>query len=209
MMENAGRGLAVLARARFLDGDPIEKTVIVLAGTGGNGGGALVCARRLQAWGAAVHIVTTRTHDAFRPVPADQLSILKRSGLEPTPPDEIEALPEADLIIDGLIGYSLAGAPRGAAAELIRWANTRAAPVLSLDVPSGMDPGAGVIHDPAVVAEATLTLALPKHGLISPQARQQTGELYLGDISVPPSLYERMGIEVGPIFAESDILYLG
>ena len=47
MMENAGRNLAHLARDRFLDGDPQNKYVIVLAGTGGNGGGALVCARRL------------------------------------------------------------------------------------------------------------------------------------------------------------------
>ncbi len=48
MMENAGRALAHLARARFLGDDPLDKRVIVMAGTGGNGGGALVCARRLQ-----------------------------------------------------------------------------------------------------------------------------------------------------------------
>ena len=47
MMENAGRNLADLARRRFLDGDPRGKSVVVLAGAGGNGGGALVCARRL------------------------------------------------------------------------------------------------------------------------------------------------------------------
>jgi len=53
MMENAGRNLASLARERFLDGDPIGKRVVVLAGTGGNGGGALVAARRLHNWGCA------------------------------------------------------------------------------------------------------------------------------------------------------------
>ena len=209
MMENAGRALALLARDRFLARDPFEKTIVVLAGTGGNGGGALVCARRLHGWGADVHIITTRPHDAFRPIPADQFSILKRMGLDARSPEELDDLPRADLVVDGVIGYSLAGAPRGAAAELIRWINGQPAPVLSLDVPSGMDPGAGVIHDPAVVAAATLTLALPKNGLLSPLARKQTGELYLGDISVPPSLYARIGIDVGPIFAESDILYLG
>ena len=209
MMENAGRGLAMLARERFLVRSPEEKTVVVLAGTGGNGGGVLVCARRLHGWGADVHIVTTRPHDAFRPIPADQLSILRRMGLEARPSDELGDLPQADLVLDGVIGYSLAGAPRGAAADLIRWANVQTAPILSLDVPSGMDPGAGLIHDPAVRASATLTLALPKHGLLSPLARAQTGELYLGDISVPPSLYARIGIDVGPIFAESDILFLG
>lgn len=52
MMENAGRNLAHLARTRFLDGNPVGKNVIVLAGRGGNGGGSLVCARRLSTWGA-------------------------------------------------------------------------------------------------------------------------------------------------------------
>ena len=50
MMENAGRVLAAMARDRFLDGDPRGKTVVVLAGPGGNGGGALVAGRRLHGW---------------------------------------------------------------------------------------------------------------------------------------------------------------
>ncbi len=56
MMENAGRNLAQLARQRFLDGDPRGRRVVVLAGTGGNGGGGLVCARRLHNWGAEVEV---------------------------------------------------------------------------------------------------------------------------------------------------------
>ena len=59
MMENAGRNLAHLARARFLGGKPTAKTVVVLAGTGGNGGGALVCARRLHNWGARVQVFSS------------------------------------------------------------------------------------------------------------------------------------------------------
>jgi NAD(P)H-hydrate epimerase len=54
-----------------------------------------------------------------------------------------------------------------------------------------------------------MTLALPKEGLRAPGVQTQVGELYLADISVPPDLYRRyLGIEVGPIFAESDILRL-
>jgi len=60
MMENAGRNLAHLARSRFLNGDPRGRIVIVLAGSGGNGGGGFVCARRLENWGANVHVVTTK-----------------------------------------------------------------------------------------------------------------------------------------------------
>ncbi len=57
MMENAGRLLASLAQARFLDEDPVNKNVIVLAGSGGNGGGALVSARNLYHWpGGKIHL---------------------------------------------------------------------------------------------------------------------------------------------------------
>jgi YjeF-related protein N-terminus len=65
MMENAGRNLAHLARVRFFDGNPAGKHVVVLAGTGGNGGGALVCARRLHTWGALVQVVVTHSSTSF------------------------------------------------------------------------------------------------------------------------------------------------
>jgi NAD(P)H-hydrate epimerase len=112
--------------------------------------------------------------------------------------------------VDGVIGYSLKGSPRGAAAELIRWANAQDAPVLALDIPSGIDAATGNGFDPAIRASATLTLALPKEGLRAPGAERYVGELYLADIGVPPSLYggPSLGLSVGPIFAESDILRL-
>jgi NAD(P)H-hydrate epimerase len=67
----------------------------------------------------------------------------------------------------------------------------------------------GTVFDPAVRATATMTLALPKEGLRAPGVRAHVGELYLADISVPPELYKKfLGIEVGPIFAESEILQI-
>ena len=67
MMENAGRNLAHLARTRFLDGDPSGRRIVVLAGTGGNGGGALVAARRLHNYGAHVDVFVTKPGDEFAP----------------------------------------------------------------------------------------------------------------------------------------------
>jgi NAD(P)H-hydrate epimerase len=78
MMENAGRSLAHLARERFLGGDPRGQAVVILAGTGGNGGGALVCARRLHNYGADVRVFTTKADEAFAPVPGHQLAILRQ-----------------------------------------------------------------------------------------------------------------------------------
>ena len=72
MMENAGRNLARLCVQRFLP-DPVSKKVVVLAGTGGNGGGAMVAARRLTQWGAEVQVLTTKPDEDFSGVPAHQL----------------------------------------------------------------------------------------------------------------------------------------
>ena len=175
MMENAGRGLAHLARVRFLDHDPINTRVAVLAGPGGNGGGALVCARRLVGWGAKVEVVLSRPDEEFAPVSGHQLAILQKMDVTCSVAGDPDAPRSAGLVIDGLIGYSLRGAPRGAAADLIRWANLQGSPVLSLDVPSGVDAGSGDVCDPAVRAAATLTLALPKTGLRSPDAEGCVG----------------------------------
>ena len=114
---------------------------------------------------------------------------------------------EIDLVVDGVIGYSLSGAPRGQAAEMIRWANGHPAPILAMDAPSGLDTAIGNVFDPTIHAAATLTLALPKQGLRT--QRTHVGELYLADIGVPPALYEQaLGLKVGPLFAESDVVRL-
>ena len=93
MMENAGRALAALARDRFLDGDPQGKTVVILAGPGGNGGGALVAGRRLHGWGATIRTVLAHEPDRFAPVPAKQLAILHRLGVEVVSPGQLVGNP--------------------------------------------------------------------------------------------------------------------
>lgn len=209
MMENAGRNLAHLARTRFLNGNPVGKKVIVLAGAGGNGGGALVCARRLHNWGASISVFTAKLKEAFTGVPAHQADILLRMHVPVSPAQEIGKVKGADLIVDGLIGYGLTDAPSGLTADLIRWSNAKKnIPILSLDVPSGVDAATGAVLEPAIKATATMTLALPKEGLRAPGTKKQVGELYLADIGVPPNLYGEIafGAEVGALFASNDIL---
>jgi len=98
------------------------------------------------------------------------------------------------------------GAPHGETAILIRWANEQDAPTLSLDTPSGLDTTSGQARPPTTRAAATLMLALPKTGLLTPQAAPYVGELYLADISVPPGLYAAMGISAPPLFVKTDII---
>lgn len=210
MMENAGRCLARLAVDRFLKKKLKPKRAIVLAGTGGNGGGALVRARRLHNWGTDVEIYLTATEDRLSDIPLHQLRILQRMGVNIRQASEqAERAPDADLIIDGIIGYSIKGAPRGNASLMIGWVNARQIPVLSLDTPSGLDLSSGVAAVPTVRATATLTLALPKQGLFSRDATKVVGELFLADIGVPPELYAKpgLGLQIDKrIFSEGDVL---
>lgn len=206
MMENAGRHLARLAVDRFLGGEPRDKSVVIAAGSGGNGGGGLAAGRWLANWGAEVEVYLSRPPGEFTGVTSHQLAILQRlDRVSLVPPGQQIADATADVILDAVIGYSLEGAPRGEAARLIRGMNQHAAPVLSLDVPSGMDAGTGELFQPHVMAHATLTLALPKTGFEQEGVRKVVGELYVADIGVPPGLYNRLGITVGPLFAAREI----
>ncbi len=208
MMENAGRHLARLAVTRFLTSSNGRKRVAVLSGSGGNGGGSMVCARHLSNWGVSVHVFLAKASSEFSGVPADQLAVLRKMGV---PVYEVDQLPDTsfDLVIDGIIGYSLRGQPRDGAARIIRWCNAQSAPVLALDIPSGIDSTTGQVINPAIKATVTMTLALPKKGLLGGSSRDRIGELYLADISVPPQLYhETFGMNVDAIFQTSEIVRL-
>jgi NAD(P)H-hydrate epimerase len=207
MMENAGRCLATRARD-MLGGELHGQRITVLAGRGGNGGGGLAAARRLSVWGAAVTVVLAQAGEEMRGVPKLQLSILEwmRVPIRTRGTEISELLEGSALIIDALIGYSLRGAPAEPVASLIRMANASGRPLLALDLPSGLDGDTGLPSDPTIRAAETLTLALPKRGLLNPLARPWVGKLSLADISVPEAVYRRIGLTVGPIFARSDIV---
>jgi NAD(P)H-hydrate epimerase len=193
MMENAGRNLA----GNVLDMlGRIGAEVTVLAGAGGNGGGGLCCARHLHNRGFQVNLVLDRDASALRGAAANQLRILETAGLRPVDYSQAQdVIGRAALVVDALIGYSLRGAPRGRAAELIEVCNEYAAQVLSLDVPSGLDATTGKMPGLAVRPDRTLTLALPKTGLVS-----IPGELYVADIGIPPELYQPLELFFKPFF---------
>jgi len=209
MMENAGRALAEQAR-RMLGGDVRGRRVVALAGPGGNGGGGLAAARRLAIWGAAVSVVLAQPAEAMAGAPAHQLAILDRIEVGRHGPEDTSALArtltDAELVLDALVGYGLRGPPRAPIASLIRAVNASGRPVLALDVPSGLDGDTGEAYDPTIRAHQTLTLALPKTGFGRPSASTRVGDLYLADISVPETVYARLGLRIGPIFSEADIL---
>jgi len=192
MMENAGRNLAELSRRAF-----VPAGVLVLAGSGGNGGGGLVAARHLANRGVPVTVALSHDETNLAPVPRHQLDILAR--MDVTLLDQPE---RADLVIDALIGYSLRGNPSGRTADLINWANQQDSPVLSLDVPSGLDVTTGTPSKQCVSAAATMTIALPKLGL----RHVQVGDLYVADISVPAALYRQLDLDVLVLFRDDTLV---
>jgi NAD(P)H-hydrate epimerase len=211
LMELAGQAVASWARARFLDGDARGKRVLVLAGSGGNGGDGMVAARLLHAWGARPAVWLSHPVEALRGAAAHQMRSHMALGLPLHPPPDSDeesllALPPADLVIDALLGFGLSGPPTGASARLIAAANAHPAPILAVDLPSGLDAATGAPYVPCIRAAATLTLALPKTGLLAPAARPYVGELAVADIGIPAEIYARVGVDVGPLFAERSIV---
>ena len=204
MMENAGRNLAELAR-RKLGGKVAGKHIAVLSGAGNNGGGGLAAARHLHNWGAKISLVLAYEPARLKEVPARQWHILGTMGIEPDNQTDLE---NADVIVDALIGYGLSGDPRQPVAGWIDKANNSGIPILSLDVPSGLDTTLGTPGALCIKAATTLTLALPKTGLLSVQAQDYVGELYLADISVPPELYQHMGIIMPNLFERDSIVQI-
>jgi NAD(P)H-hydrate epimerase len=184
MMENAGRNLASLS-TQLATPAWHDALFIVLAGPGGNGGGGICAARHLANHGAKVWLCLADP-EHLGSVPAYQRKVFASTpGIEVDPKQLIDSRPA--LIVDALLGYSLSGAPRGPVADLIDWANATKTLILSLDLPSGLDATTGNAPGAVIAPRWTMTLALPKTGLLP----ERVGELYLADIGIPQAVYQR------------------
>jgi NAD(P)H-hydrate epimerase len=195
MMENAGRNLALLA-IEVLGANWQTAKVVVLAGRGGNGGGGICAARHLANRRAEVVLILPDP-DQLEGIQGFQHTIFRETRGREVLASRV-AGERADLIVDALIGYGLQAEPRGTAAELIRWANSTAAPILALDVPSGVDATTGETPGEAIRPRWTMTLALPKTGLL----RADPGALFLADIGIPEGAYRRVVPAYVPPFGD-------
>ena len=196
MMENAGRNLAGLG-LELLGGAWRERRVLVLAGAGGNGGGGICAARHLANRGADVRLYLAA------PGRLGEVPAFQRKIFQSTSGGELEARDlakfEPDLVVDALIGYGLRAAPEGPVADAIQWANASGAPILALDVPSGVNADDGGTPGMFIRPNWTMTLALPKTGLLP----ERTGELFLADIGIAEGTYRRIGLNHASPFGTS------
>ena len=208
MMENAGRNLALLAR-QMLGDKILNRKICIIVGNGNNGGGGLAAARHLSNWGAEVTVLVATPAASFKPIAAQQLETVRQLPISVVfAGNQAEYIDwcSCQLVIDAIFGYGLNRPVEGMVSKIIRTINTLDCPVLSLDAPSGLDTTNGHISDAIIKADATLTLALPKTGLVKDGAHSYVGQLFIGDISVPPLLYCELGLEVEPFFADSPIV---
>jgi len=213
MMELAGASLARLAGQAM--GGTRGKRVTILTGPGNNGGGGLVAARHLANRGAELHVVlaqpVARLHAAAkeRLLTLIEMQVLCCVVTWDLADGELEAqLAASDLLIDALLGYSADGPPRGPVSELLEQASRSSRPVLSLDLPSGVDPDSGKVDGAALTAATTMTIALPKRGLLTASGRERAGDLYLADIGLPAALYARAGLHFTDPFVDGPLVRL-
>ena len=179
LMENAGRAAALVADRIWPDGP-----VLVLAGAGNNGGDGVVLARTLLSQGREVrilHLGRETTPDPLLhgwPVPAG-----------PVPSDAgalRSALGKAGVVVDALLGTGIRGSPREPFARVIRAVNGSRTPVVSLDVPSGVDADGGKVPGEAVRADVTIAFGAPKLGTLLFPGRGRAGRIVAVEIGFPP-----------------------
>lgn len=196
LMERAGAAVAVeaLSFLKAAGTNPAKARVVICCGRGANGGDGLIAARHLKAAGAAVvaFLCPSKKDAGYPELIAAALASARAAGVEVR-----EAAPEAglshalaacDVALDALLGTGSAGKPAGAIHHMIQELTRSAKPVLAVDIPSGIHPDTGYHSGVFVNAVETLTLGLPKKGLLAAHARKHVGVLKVLDIGYPPEL---------------------
>jgi hydroxyethylthiazole kinase-like uncharacterized protein yjeF len=156
----------------------------VLVGPGHNGGDALVVARELWHRDRQVKILLPLP-DKLKPLTRDHCQYAHRLGMPILDPGKLEQLKTCDLIVDGLFGFGLERELTDTLASIVNTINSWQIPVLSIDVPSGLNSDNGAILGTGIKASHTLCLGLWKRGLFTESALSYLGELERIDFDIP------------------------
>lgn len=193
LMENAGRGAAeaVLAWLAASKRPVRGRRVAIVCGKGGNGGDGFVVARALKGRGVRCDVLLVGAPRDVRGDAAAKLRELEKAGLRPTVVTDATALApvlaRADLVVDALLGTGTRGMPEGVIARAVDAINAAGRPVLALDIPSGLPADGSAPPGPVVRADATVTFAGLKRGLVVPPGRELAGRVTVVEVGVPPA----------------------
>jgi hydroxyethylthiazole kinase-like uncharacterized protein yjeF len=203
LMERAGKAVADYIHLILNEthGEPFK--AVVFAGPGNNGGDGLVVARHLCEKGCQVSVHLLKSADSFTMDARKNYwrlsQLIKTSDrirqLDGQNPDwplaAADDLLDAQVIVDGLFGTGIAGAPRGRALDMIELINSSEVPVVSIDVPSGVQGDTGAVPGAAVRAAHTVTIGRPKLGLLFYPGKSYVGEMTVADIGFPDKIIRK------------------
>lgn len=195
LMENAGAEVAQVAVSEFNTSNPV-----IICGKGGNGGDGFVCARHLAMMGVQSKVFLLSDYDELKGDALVNFGILSKgfsgkidihSGIpDPNMSELSSAIQKCDLIIDAMLGTGLSKAPKETFSHAIELVNSVSCPVLSIDMPSGVDGSTGQIPGISVSADVTCTFGLPKIGQLLNPGAGKVGKLLLSNVGFPSVLIE-------------------
>ncbi len=184
LMERAGREVA-----RHLAGSAPAGRVAIVCGPGQNGGDGWVAARALAEDGRPVHVLATTPPDGLSGDAADAAEAALADGVHWTVPEGVDGfaagLAEAAAVVDSLLGTGSRGAPRGAVADAVEAIAASGRHVVSVDLPTGVDPDTGAVEGGSVVADSTVTFTAVKPGLLMYPGASRAGDVRVADVGVP------------------------
>jgi ADP-dependent NAD(P)H-hydrate dehydratase / NAD(P)H-hydrate epimerase len=194
LMESAGRAAALVLHRLHPRG-----RIVGVAGSGNNGADLLVMLRVLHTWGRDVALI------AVGSAPPDA-TLLHDESIEILAADNAgDALSHASVIVDGILGTGAQGPPRGRIIDWIRRINEATAPVIALDLPSGVDATTGNAADNTVRADTTVTFGWPKLGLLLHPAREHCGRLIAVEIGFPPGCIDSDAQLITPAYVRKHL----
>ena len=197
LMENAGyAAYAALQKEVGIGG----KRFVIFCGVGNNGGDGFVVARKIHSVGGQVRVFILGDREKFSGVARHNLDIVAKLQIEHGQFEAGEhvrmAVAHSDVVIDAIFGTGLTRTVEGEYRECIDMINGSGKPVLSLDIPSGINGDTGSVMGTAVAADYTVTFGLPKTGNIIYPGYEHCGKLYVTHISFPPALYDSDALDI-------------
>jgi len=195
LMESAGAGVAGVVQSRY--GSVSGKRVLIVCGRGNNGGDGFVVARHLSNKGARVDLLLLAAPRSLTGDAKRNYEILKAISrrcpgfitLHPFSSRVFQKISPPALIVDAIFGTGFSGKVKSPVSKVIEWINRQQVPVISIDIPSGVQGTTGTVEGPAIKATVTPTMGALKTGLLCNQGRDLSGEVVVVDIGIPPAVF--------------------
>ena len=198
LMENAGKAVVEFLQEQFKELD--KKSITIIAGTGNNGGDALVAARYLHCMGIAVKVFIYGERE-LSPSAQQNYEILSRLPVKIYWLDSENSMHlfkvtvnYSDILLDGLLGTGINRDVSGRAEQIIDIVNRRSCIKVAIDIPSGLNGDNGEIWGRCLKADYTVALAQPKRGHMLSKGVKYCGKLVIKDIGIPEEIYEELGL---------------